>query len=192
MQCPNCLAPVTLGTSFCPNCGTALSIPSTPLPTAPGMEPLYAADVPVPFTALALRKEEMGRRVFAYLLDIVPCLFLALLHFLPIIGWIAFGFLVGCYWLLRDMNGASPGKLIVGSVVLRADGGPSTTSQRIMRNAPLAIPVLLEMIPLLGLVLAPIASLIIISIEMLLLVLTGRRLGDRLAGTDVFRRASGV
>ena len=131
------------------------------------------------------------RRLAAYVLDVIPCLVLALLHFVPILGWIAFGLLAGLYWLLRDINGASFGKTIMGSVVLNADGSPSTQTRRIMRNVPLAIPALLEMIPLLGLVLGPVAACVILPLELLFLLFGGRRLGDVLAGTNVFRKNPG-
>lgn len=73
-------------------------------------------------------------------------LLLSLVHFVPIFGWMFYGLLHALYWLLRDVNGASPGKAILGSFVANAVGGPSTNSQRILRNLPLAIPGFLGLI----------------------------------------------
>ena len=133
--------------------------------------------------------EEKGRRVVAYLIDVVPMIFLALIHFLPIVGWILYGFIHAFYWLLRDVNGASLGKSVLGSYVAAEDGVPATTSQRILRNVPLAIPGLLGMIPLIGIVFEFVVAILIFGGEALFLLATGRRLGDRLAGTQVFRKS---
>ena len=73
-------------------------------------------------TPYSPQPEERIRRVIAYLIDVVPMLLLALLHLLPIFGWILYGLLHVFYWLLRDINGASPGKLVMGTVVAAADG----------------------------------------------------------------------
>ena len=57
---------------------------------------------------------------------------------------------MGCYWLFRDINGASLGKLLLGLEVVQADGQPSTSSQRIKRNVPLCIGHFLFAIPIIG------------------------------------------
>ncbi len=133
-------------------------------------------------------RENLGRRILAYLIDLLPCLVLSVLHFLPILGWMMFGLLTGCYWLLRDVNGASLGKSFTGSIVLSTDGSPSTTSQRIIRNVPIALAVFLEMIPFAGILFWFIGLLIVLPIELLLLLIGGRRLGDLIAGTNVFHK----
>ncbi len=115
-------------------------------------------------------------------------LLLALIHFIPFIGWMFYGLIHACYWLLRDINGASPGKSVMGSFVGSADGTPSTTQQRLLRNLPLAIPGILGMIPLIGIFFEGIVALVIFGTEAILLLVTGRRFGDRLAGTAVFRK----
>ena len=76
----------------------------------------------------------------------------------------------------------------MGSIVLSADGTPSTTSQRIIRNIPIALAVFLEMIPLAGIVIWFIGLLIVLPVEFLLLLVGGRRLGDLIAGTNVFHK----
>jgi len=114
-------------------------------------------------------------------------LVLALVHFLPIIGWMFYGLLHACYWLFRDFNGASLGKMAMGSFVASENGTPASTKQRILRNVTLAIPGILGVIPLLGIFLEAGLALLIFGGEAILLLATGRRLGDRLAGTMVFR-----
>ncbi len=190
MFCPNCGTSVESSATFCPNCGANLA-------PAPGQSesqaqtgwsapyPAAAAAVPMSYAAVP---EEKGRRVGAYLIDIVPMLVLAVVHFLPIFGWMLYGLIHACYWLLRDINGASPGKLVIGSYVGNADGTPSTTSQRIVRNVPLALPGILGMIPLIGIFFEFAFALLIFGGEAILLLATGRRLGDRLANTLVFRK----
>ncbi len=192
MNCPNCSTSVDGVAAFCPNCGTRFgameSGPSASQSfayTQPHTASMGAAAAAVGVYA---QPEENIKRAVAYLIDVVPMLFLALIHLVPIFGWMIYGLLHVCYWLLRDINGASVGKLVMGSVVLSQDGAPSSTNQRILRNVPLAIPGLLGMIPLLGLFLELGFALFIFGGEAVLLLLTGRRFGDRLAGTLVFRR----
>ena len=132
--------------------------------------------------------EDKGRRVIAYLIDVVPMLVLALLHFLPIVGWMLYGLIHACYWLFRDYLGASLGKTALGAYVTSEDGSPSTTRQRIIRNVPLAIPGIIGMIPLIGIFFEAGSALLIFGGEALMLLATGRRLGDRLAGTTVYRK----
>ncbi len=180
--CSNCGTQAEESAAFCPNCGTGLS------PTERVVEEIpYSAAPALPATYLP-QVETKGRRVLAYLIDIVPLLFLALVHLLPVFGWMLYGLIHLCYWLLRDMGGASPGKMVVGSFVGDLNGGVSSTSQRMLRNVPLAIPGLLGMIPLLGIFFEFGVALFIFGGEAILLLATGRRFGDRLAGTDVFRR----
>jgi uncharacterized RDD family membrane protein YckC len=185
LECLNCHSTVAEGGRFCGVCGTA--IPLAAGGTSFSSEARYPDAVIPPHPYVAV-KEDLARRVAAYLLDLAPVVVVALFHFVPILGWMFFGLVASAWWLLRDMNGASLGKSIVGSVVLSADGSPSTTNQRILRNLPLCLPALLEMIPLLGIVIAPIVGVVIFGVEAIMLLVSGRRLGDMLAGTDVFRR----
>ncbi len=178
--CSNCGTSVAEGTAFCPNCGTSLK----PFGAAPDPAMHMHSSTVVQL----VQPEQKDRRVLAYLIDIVPMLVLAIVHFIPILGWMFYGLLHALYWLLRDINGASPGKSVMGSYVGTESGSVSTNQQRILRNVPLAIPGLLGMIPLLGLPIEFFAALAIFGLEAILLLTTGRRLGDRLAGTNVFRR----
>lgn len=192
MYCPNCGTSAVENTTFCPNCGTNL-LPKTSATSGPETF-AYQSPQPPPFAAASAavaawsQPEDKGRRVLGFLIDIVPLFFLALLHFLPIIGWMLYGLIHACYWLLRDIGGASPGKSVLGSFVASQDGSPASTSQRVLRNLPLAIPGFLGMIPLIGIFFEFGVAAVIFGIEAILLLATGRRFGDRLAGTTVFRK----
>jgi hypothetical protein len=50
-------------------------------------------------------------RVAGYFIDVVPALILSLVSLIPFIGLIFAGILLTPYWLLRDITGASLGKL---------------------------------------------------------------------------------
>lgn len=193
MYCSNCGTQTEAPAAFCPNCGNGLDASAaashggqtaTVNPswqTAGGVGSSSAVGFPP-------QVEEKGRRVIAYLIDIVPMLVLALVHFLPIIGWMLYGLLHALYWLFRDYTGASLGKIALGAYVTSEEGGPSTPAQRVIRNIPLAIPGLIGMIPLIGLPFEALFALVIFGGEALALLLTGRRIGDRIAGTNVYRK----
>ncbi len=188
MFCPNCGTSVESSATFCPNCGANLEpVPGQAQAQSGWSEPYAASASAIPVTYAAV-PEEKGRRVVAYLIDVVPMLLLAVIHFLPIFGWMLYGLIHACYWLLRDINGASPGKHVIGSYVASSDGTPATTSQRIVRNVPLALPGILGMIPLIGIFFEFGFAVLIFGGEAILLLATGRRLGDRLANTLVFRK----
>src|SRR5579884_4474531 len=185
IYCSNCGTQAEDTAAFCPNCGTSLA--------ASGAAPITGAvpagsAIPTAPTSYSGQTEDVGRRVVAFLIDVVPILLLSLLHLLPVFGWMLYGLLHALWWLLRDMNGASPGKSVIGCYVASANGGPSTTGQRILRNLPLAIPGFLGVIPLIGVVLEFFLALAIFAIEALMLLTTGRRIGDRIAGTTVLRK----
>ena len=192
MHCTNCGTPAEAGATFCANCGAALNPssagsatidlpPAAPAWQAPGgTNPALITYPP--------QVEERGRRVIAYLIDLVPMILLALVHFLPVVGSMFYGLIHICYWLFRDYTGSSLGKMALGAYVTNEDGGPSTTQQRIMRNLPLAIPGIIGLIPLIGIIFHLILGLIIFGGEAILLLATGRRMGDRIAGTNVYRK----
>ena len=189
IYCSNCGTQAADTAAFCPNCGTAFAPPAaasaaTPLGSA---IPANGPAAPAAFSYTG-QTEDAGRRVLAFLIDIVPMLLIGLLHFVPIIGWMVHGLLHALYWLLRDVNGSSPGKAVLGTYVASRDGGASTRGQRILRNVTLAAPGFLGMIPLIGVVLEFFLALALFGLEGLLLLTTGKRLGDRIAGTTVLRR----
>lgn len=150
-----------------------------------------AGNAGVPYSvdnALAVRPEDKARRIVGFLIDVIPSLVLGLINLLPILGWMVHGFLSACYWLLRDITGASVGKMVTGSLVVSENGGPASTGQKILRNLPLALPGFVGMIPIVGILFEMILAVVILAIEVLLFLATGRRLGDRLAGTTVVRK----
>jgi len=129
-----------------------------------------------------------GIRVGAYLIDLVPALFMGLLGIIPFIGPILAGLLLTPYWLLRDVMGGSFGKVLLGLRVVGKDGRPATKGALVARNLPLIIGPAMMVIPLLGYVFGPGAAFVCILIEAISLLATGERLGDKIAGTVVVKR----
>lgn len=146
-------------------------------PTAP----ISALTVPVAVSSV-------GIRVAAYLIDVIPALILGLIGIVPIIGQFFAGVFLGCYWLLRDVRGASLGKLMLGLMVVGRDGRPATTSARIRRNVPLCVGPFLLAIPILGYAIGGIVALIAFVVEVIMLLTQGQRMGDTMAGTAVVRK----
>src|SRR5580765_538090 len=104
---------------------------------------------------------DKGVRAVGYLIDVLPAIVIGLFGLIPVIGIIIAGFLLAPYWLLRDIAGASLGKLLLGTTVVRKDGQAASVGARIMRNLPLAIGPAFLIIPVLGYFLGPpIAGLI--------------------------------
>ena len=157
-------------TQFCPNCGNRLQ----PAEDA-------VADAPP--------RVSRGRRFGAYLIDAVVAAIIEAIASVPGIGT-AVTIVLALFWLLRDINGASPGKTVCGLVVENRAGGPSTANQRIIRNLPFAVVVLPLVIPALGIPVAYTIQLVLVTVEALLVLANGDRLGDKLAGTKVVRRSS--
>ena len=132
---------------------------------------------------------DVGLRVGAYLIDVIPAFIAGLIFgWIPIVGAMILGVVLGAYWLLRDIGGASIGKMLVGLVVVKKDGSPSVTSERILRNVPLCVGPALLMIPLMGYALAPPIAAILGLTEIILLLVKHERLGDMLAGTTVIKK----
>lgn len=92
--------------------------------------------------------------------------------------------IAGLGLLLKDVAGASPGKWLVGVRVADRDGGPAGLGRRVVRNVTLAGAPLLMGVPYVGGL-----GVVIFASEMALVLAGRERLGDRLAGTTVVRRA---
>lgn len=164
----------------CANCGARIG--QAP---APAMVSSTAG-----LMASAVPATDVGLRAGAYLIDVIPAIIAAVvLGWIPILGGVLLGFILGAYWLLRDIKGASLGKMLLGLHVVRKDGAPSTEKQRILRNITIAAGPLLLVIPLGGLFIAPIVAFILIVTEIVLLLSKKERLGDMLAGTTVVKKA---
>lgn len=127
-------------------------------------------------------------RVAGYLIDVLPTLLVVVFAWIPIAGLIFAGLILIPYWLLRDITGASLGKLLLGLKVVARDGQPASTGARMLRNLPLILAPTCMLIPLLGYVFAGPLALIVILVEGIMLLTQGVRLGDRLAGTTVVRK----
>jgi uncharacterized RDD family membrane protein YckC len=128
-----------------------------------------------------------AQRLLAYLIDVVPIVVLGL-----ILGststtaiWIA-----AAYLLLRDVGGASPGKLVLRLRVVGKDGASATVAQRVLRNVTLgAQAAAIAVVPLagfglMGLIVRFVPSLLL-TIDGAYLLDKGLRLSDRLVGTRV-------
>jgi uncharacterized RDD family membrane protein YckC len=111
-----------------------------------------------------------------------------ILGFIPLLGpFLLSPLFLLAYWLLRDFNGASLGKMAMGTAVISKNGQAATQGSRILRNVPLAIPNMLMLIPILGWIAAVPVAFIVIVAEIIALLSTGERLGDKLANTMVVK-----
>lgn len=127
-------------------------------------------------------------RVAGYVIDGLPLVLVIFFAWIPILGLILAGLCLVPYWLLRDVTGASLGKLLLGLKVVARDGQPATVAARILRNLPLALGPMCMLIPFLGYVLAgPVAGTVTL-VEGIMLLSQGERLGDRLAKTTVVKK----
>ncbi len=149
-----------------------------------------AAAMPMPQPTTPAAVNAIGIRFAAVLIDVIPAIIIGLVGIIPIIGQLIAGVVLGCYWLLRDINGASLGKLALGLVVVMADGSPSDQSARIKRNIPLCVGHFLFAIPFIGYIIGLPIIIIVNLTEVIMLLTQGHRLGDRLAGTTVVRKAA--
>jgi uncharacterized RDD family membrane protein YckC len=124
------------------------------------------------------------RRFGAFLIDLALLLLLSGLT--TLLGPVAavFAFL---YQLFRDAGGASIGKRLLGMKVVSKTGRPATATQWILRNVVFVLPTIALVVPALGFLAESGLELLIAGIELVLLLVTGSRLGDRIAGTTVVR-----
>jgi uncharacterized RDD family membrane protein YckC len=132
---------------------------------------------------------DKASRVVGYLIDVAPLLVFSLISLIPIIGVIVYGIFLVFYWLLRDITGASLGKLIVGLRVVSKDGSPAGLGARVIRNLTIATPGVMLAIPFAGYVAGPSCGVLVTLAEAIMLLGTGERIGDRIAGTMVVKKA---
>jgi uncharacterized RDD family membrane protein YckC len=92
--------------------------------------------------------------------------------------------IAGLGLLLKDVTGASPGKWLAGVRVTDRDGGPAGRGRKILRNITIAGAPLLLGVPYIG-----VLGMAVCVGDMALVLANRERLGDRLAGTAVVRRA---
>ncbi|MEW5855754.1 MAG: RDD family protein, partial [Myxococcota bacterium] len=120
------------------------------------------------------------RRVFARVFDLI--IFLALALAVQPLG----PALALLYVLVADAiwPGQSPGKRLFGVTVLRTPSGkPGTLWTSILRNLPMAVALLLALIPMVNVALFPTLGLLLLALESWLTRIgpRGRRMGDVLA-----------
>jgi uncharacterized RDD family membrane protein YckC len=127
-------------------------------------------------------------RVAGYFIDVVPALILSLVSLIPFIGLIFAGILLTPYWLLRDITGASLGKLALGMRVIGQNGQPASKGALMLRNLPLIAAPVCMIIPVLGYFLFAPVALIVVLVEAVMLLSQGSRLGDKMAGTVVVKK----
>ena len=127
-------------------------------------------------------KVEVGTRFIAALIDAAIGWAVG---FIPVIG----GLIGAAYMLVKDglFEGQSVGKKVMNLQVVNMEGVKADFSLSAKRNVIFAIPLLLMVIPILGWVVAPFLSLIILIIEALKVMNDpqGRRIGDNWADTQV-------
>ena len=155
--------------------------PAPPEPAPPVAEPVSGP-----------QRADLGKRIVAAIIDAVIA---AILGFIPAIG----GLIGAAYILVRDgldfdfMDQRSVGKKVLKLRPVTLDGSPVDVVTSIKRNWMFAlggvIPLLL-FIPILGWVMIPFVGLaaLVLGVIELVLVLTdagGRRIGDKLANTQV-------
>ena len=124
-------------------------------------------------------------RACAYIIDALLTLILTPFILIPILGQILVGILLACYWLFRDAAGSSPGKLILGLQIANNSDDPNRVGPRLLRNLPLSIGPFLFCIPIIGFVIGVPVAIFMVLLEVGLLLITGKRLGDRLGDTSV-------
>jgi uncharacterized RDD family membrane protein YckC len=137
-----------------------------------------------------------GQRFVAYLIDLIPIVLLGLItgSSMRTVGHVgAINWVGAAYLLLRDVSGASVGKLIVGLRVVGHDGGQARLANRILRNVTLALgPALTGLSLSAGFVdvVAELSGSLVAFVDVVFLLMGGRRLGDRIAGTSVASRTA--
>jgi len=134
----------------------------------------------------------IGLRCCGYLIDAVAVAAISFgLSWLPTGGVFLSIAFVPAWWLLRDIGGASPGKLLLGLTIVRQDGSASDARQRLVRNITLVPGPLLSLLSLLstvGTFTGPAVAIGLTLVEIAFLVTRQQRLRDRLAGTTVVRK----
>ena len=128
------------------------------------------------------------QRVVGGLIDVAPLLVVTTVISVFVgpydVSMTAARVIAGLWLLLKDVAGASPGKRLVGVRVADREGDPVGRGRKVVRNITLAGAPLLMGVPILGSLFA-----VIFAAEMALVLASRERLGDRLAGTTIIRRA---
>jgi uncharacterized RDD family membrane protein YckC len=153
---------------------------------------VYAQQAPWMAASQAGMKADPGMRILSFVVDALAwAVVVAIIAVIPIFGVLFALFLAplltGLYHLLRDSQGASLGKSLFGMKVIGKDGREATTGARILRNLLFAIPAFIMIVPILGHVLGGFLAFVIVITELISLLASGERLGDKLANTVVIK-----
>ncbi|HTH50708.1 MAG TPA: RDD family protein [Pyrinomonadaceae bacterium] len=129
----------------------------------------------------------LGPRLGALLIDglcAMPLVWMAIIPFLGIIG----APLLCAYWISRDsfFGGQSIGKKALGLKVIKPDGSPFVWADSVKRNL-VYFGYLVLMIPWLGIILNAVVNVPLGIIELIMVLTSGQRLGDKQGGTYVVR-----
>lgn len=153
-------------------------------------------------------KADTGKRIVAAIIDavlatVVYLVIVFTVGLIPVLGWIiriAAGLALVAFYAFRDalpikeLDGASPGKKLLGLKAVTATGANCDYEASFKRNIPFVVPSLISlvasMIPFAGIILSMLVSVLalVIYIIELVKVLTdakGLRIGDMLASTMV-------
>jgi uncharacterized RDD family membrane protein YckC len=149
-------------------------------------EPVFRTNQPA--EAITPVVADKWLRVAGYLIDLIPAVILGLVALIPFVGIIIAGLFLTPYWLLRDVGGASLGKVLLGMRIVTLDGQPASTGARVLRNLTLIPAPACMIIPLIGYLLVTPVAFIVILVEAIMLLSQGSRLGDKLAGTVVVKK----
>jgi uncharacterized RDD family membrane protein YckC len=143
--------------------------------------------------------ESIARRLAGYLIDlcVITIVGLATGYRTAEMTSTHVGFSIGlvgaAYLLLRDIAGASLGKVFLGVRVVAASGGPASVRSRILRNVTVALGPILAIAtpPDTGLrAVTQVVGGLIVLVDVVFLLQGGLRLGDRIAGTKVVCRSA--
>ena len=111
--------------------------------------------------------------------------------FVPFIGliivWLGIPLIAVTYHLMRDITGASPGKSLLGMKVMSRDGREAPNGSRVLRNVLFAIPPVFMILPIIGHVIGGLLGFALVVTELIMLLSTGERIGDRIANTVVLK-----
>ncbi len=215
ITCSQCQTENADNTRFCRYCGSMLTATAEPPRAAPGYASSYAppswsAPSASPYSQSGYSSQIAAShphamvepadkliRFLAWMIDVlivVPFLFVLgfVLGLIPVIGLLiggmAGGLLGTAYFLLRDFNGASPGKMLLGLKVVSRNGQPADQKALILRNVTLAAPHLLNLIPIIGWLFAIVIAVPVGLTEAICALVKGERMGDMLAGTLVVKK----
>lgn len=149
-------------------------------------QPYYGA-APQQYSYGGAIPADAATRFLGLLIDAIPSFFVAIFFWIPLLGPMIYGLLAGAYMLLRDIKGASLGKMAMGTKVFSKNGGEATTQSLIMRNLPMAAPYALLLIPFFGIFIFSPVAFVVGIVEVVMYFTQGERLGDKIANTTVLK-----